>query len=136
MQYCKPIILQLKTNKLKTNKQKWGLMVFEQRPKATGYNRESLINGCLSLNYFYPSEGRESENHNHRKLIKLIPWTTALFNSRKLWAMPCKAMQRGLVMVQSSDKIWSTGEGNGINEIALMVPRKILSHSELFFFYM
>ena len=28
--------------------------------------------------------------HNHRKLIKLITWTTALFNSMKLWAMPCR----------------------------------------------
>ena len=27
--------------------------------------------------------------------------------------MPCKANQDGQVMVESSDKIWSTGEGNG-----------------------
>ena len=31
----------------------------------------------------------------------------------KLWAMPCRATQDGRVMVESSDKIWSTGEGNG-----------------------
>ena len=31
----------------------------------------------------------------------------------KLWAIPCKATQDGLVMVESSDKMWSTGEGNG-----------------------
>ena len=31
----------------------------------------------------------------------------------KLWAMPCKATQDGRVMVESSDKTWSTGEGNG-----------------------
>ena len=30
-----------------------------------------------------PSEGRQNENHNHRKLIKLITWTTALSNSMK-----------------------------------------------------
>ena len=59
-------------------------MVFEQRPEATGYNRESLVNGCLSLNYCFPSEGRQNENHNHRKLIKLVTWTTALSNSMKL----------------------------------------------------
>ena len=27
--------------------------------------------------------------------------------------MPCRATQDGLVMVESSNKIWSTGEGNG-----------------------
>ena len=27
--------------------------------------------------------------------------------------MPCKATQDGWVMVESSDRMWSTGEGNG-----------------------
>ena len=31
----------------------------------------------------------------------------------KLWAMPCRATQDGWVMVESSDKTWSTGERNG-----------------------
>ena len=31
----------------------------------------------------------------------------------KLWAMPCRATQDGRVMVESSDKMWSPGEGNG-----------------------
>ena len=62
----------------------------------------------------YPSEGRQDENHNHRKLIKLITWITDLSNSMKLWAMKlCRATQDGRVMVESSDKMWSTGEGNG-----------------------
>ena len=43
----------------------------------------------------------------------LITWTTALSNSMKLWAMLCRATQDGWVMVESSDKMWSTGEGNG-----------------------
>ena len=38
------------------------------------------------------SEGRQNENYNHRKLIKLITWTTALSNSVKLshdvWGHP------------------------------------------------
>ena len=33
------------------------------------------------------------ETHNHRKLTNLITWTTALSNSMKLRAMPCRAMQ-------------------------------------------
>ena len=31
----------------------------------------------------------------------------------KLWAVPYKATQDGRVVVESSDKTWSTGEGNG-----------------------
>ena len=63
--------------------------------------------------YPSPSEGRQNENHNNRKLIKLITWTTALSNSMKLWAMPCRVTQDGWVTVESSDKMWFTGEGNG-----------------------
>ena len=32
----------------------------------------------------YPLGGRQNESHNHRKLIKLITWTTASSNSMKL----------------------------------------------------
>ena len=46
-------------------------------------------------------------------LYHVITWTTALSNSMKLQAMPCKATQDGCVMVESSDKTCSTGEGNG-----------------------
>ena len=31
----------------------------------------------------------------------------------KLWAILCRSTQNVLVMVESSDKMWSTGEGNG-----------------------
>ena len=37
----------------------------------------------------------------------------SLSSSMKLWAMPCRANQDGRVMVESSDKTWSTGEENG-----------------------
>ena len=61
----------------------------------------------------YPSAVRQNENHDHRKLIKLITWTTILSNSKKPWVMPCRATQEGVVMVESSNKMWPTGEGNG-----------------------
>ena len=61
----------------------------------------------------YPSEDRQNENHNHSKLTKLNRWTTALSSSMKLWVMLCRATQDSHVMVESSDKMWSTGEGNG-----------------------
>ena len=31
----------------------------------------------------------------------------------KLWAMPCRATQDGRAMVERSERMWSTGEGNG-----------------------
>ena len=36
---------------------------------------------------------QRNENHNHRKIIKLITWTTVLCNSMKLWAMPCRPLK-------------------------------------------
>ena len=61
----------------------------------------------------YPSEGRQNENHNHRKLIKLVTRSTVLSNTMKRRAKLCRATQDGQVMVESSDKMWSTGGGNG-----------------------
>ena len=60
----------------------------------------------------------DSEFHSQRepqswKLTNLITWMTALSNSMKLWAMTCRAPQDRQVMVEISDKTWSTGEGNG-----------------------
>ena len=74
----------------------------------------SPIRKLPQASYPSPEEGRENESHNHRRKLKnLITWITALSNSMKLWAMLCRATQDGLVMVESSDKTWSTGEGNG-----------------------
>ena len=73
----------------------------------------SPIRKLPSASYPSPSEGRQNENHNHRKLSKLITWTTALSNSMKLWAMSYRATQDGWIMMESSDKMWSTGERNG-----------------------
>ena len=45
--------------------------------------------------------------------ISASSWRRGLHNSMKLWAMPCRATQDGWVIVESSDKMWSTGGGNG-----------------------
>ena len=47
------------------------------------------------------------------KTIALTRWTFVGKVSVKLRAMPCRATQDRWVMVDSSDKTWSTGEGNG-----------------------
>ena len=66
---------------------------------------------ACQASYPYPSEGRQNENHNHRKLIKLITLITAFSISKKLWAMQCRVSQEGRAMVVSSDKMWSTEKG-------------------------
>ena len=57
------------------------------------------------------SHGPQNENHNHRKLNKMITWIIAFCNSVKLWAMLCRATQDRGVLVESSDKTRCTGEG-------------------------
>ena len=44
--------------------------------------------------------------------ITTLLWWKGLRNSMKLWAMTCRAIQDGQVVVKSSDKVWYTGEGN------------------------
>ena len=63
--------------------------------------------------YPHASEGRQNENHYHRKLTKLITWTTTLPNSMKLWAMKCQATQERWVMVKSLDKDGPLEKGMG-----------------------
>ena len=72
--------------------------------------KEELCDGDAMCSW--KADAWQTENHNHRKLTSLITWTTDLSNSVKLWAMLCRATQDGQVMVESSDKSWSTGEGN------------------------
>ena len=45
--------------------------------------------------------------------MKALSWRRGLHNSMKLWAIPCRATQDIWVTVESSDKTWSTGKGNG-----------------------
>jgi len=51
----------------------------------------NMLSRLVIASYPSPPEGRQTENHNHRKITNLITWTTALSNSMKLWAMPCRA---------------------------------------------
>ena len=74
---------------------------------------QSLPSGASISLLSFSIRKRTDQSHSHRKLTNLITWTTALSNSMELRAMPCRATQDGWVMVESSDKTWSTGEGNG-----------------------
>ena len=48
-----------------------------------------FLNSLLSLSI----RGQTKWTPKYRKVTKLITWTTALSNSMKLWAMPCRATQ-------------------------------------------
>ena len=67
-----------------------------QASQSMGFSRQEYWNGL---------PGRQNENHNHRKLTKLITWTTTLSNSMKLWARMCRATQDGRVMLKNSNKM-------------------------------
>ena len=66
-----------------------------------------------AVGHCWPMPLQETLKHSKADLAQLlITWSTVLSNSLKLWAVPCRATQEGQVMVESSDKTWSTGEGN------------------------
>ena len=88
-------------------------MALPIRTRPTSPLSQSPIRKLPKAPYPSPSEERQNENHNHRKLIKLVTWTTALSNSMKLGVMPCRVTQDKWVMMECSDKTWSTGERNG-----------------------
>ena len=86
--------------------------------KGFGIVNKAEIDVLLELSCFFHDpmdvgQGQTDWKPPHRKLTNLLTWTTALSNSMKLWAMLCRATQGGQVMVESPDKMWSTGEGNG-----------------------
>ena len=100
------------------HQQKIGLKIYWAWPHPS---EQDPVSPSVSLSHQEPSisllsfsiRGQTDRKPNHRTLTNLITWTTALSNSMKLWAMLCKATQDGRVMVESSDKTWSTEEGNG-----------------------
>ena len=84
----------------------WGLGFYF--PRKSQEVKHAVLVSLLSF-----SIRGKTENHNHRKLTNLTTWTTALSNSMKLWAILCRATQDKWVMVEWSDRMWSTGEGDG-----------------------
>ena len=123
------LILLLEVRKSSTHQQKFGLKIYWAWPCPSG---QDLVSPSVSLShqeasislYPSPSEGRQNENQNLRKLTNLITWTTALSNSMKLWAMPCRATQDGWVTVESSDKCGPLEKGmaNNFSILALRTP--------------
>ena len=84
---------------------------------------QSPIRMLPQASYPYPSEGRQNENHNHRKLTNLITWTTALSNSMKLWAMPCRTTQdRSWWRILTKCGPLEKGMANHFSILALRTP--------------
>ena len=109
------------------HQQKTELKIYWTWPRPSEQDPDSQqpvppIRKFPQVSYPYPSEDRQNGNHNYRKLSRLITWITTLFNSVKLWAIPCRATQDGCIMVESSDEMWSTGEGKGKPLLALRIP--------------
>ena len=99
--------------------QQFGLRPTNKEGKKPHQSTENWIKDLLNIALpvrirpnFSNSPSLPSENHIQRKLNKLIAWITALSNSMKLWAMPCRAIQDRWVMLESSDKMWPNGKGD------------------------
>ena len=54
-----------------------------------------------------------ADNTKSPSWITALLWLRALYNLMKLWTIPSRATQDGLVIVKRSDKTWPTGGGNG-----------------------
>ena len=98
--------------------QKIGLKIYWAWPLSSEQDpvfplSQSLPSGSSHEPLILLHQRADKENYIHIILTNLITWTTALSNSMKLCAMPCRATQDRRVMVESSDKTWSTGEGKG-----------------------
>ena len=110
------------------HQQKTGLKTYWTWPcqNKTQFSPQPIppIRKLAQISYPHPSEGRQNENHNHRKLIKLITWSTTLPNLMKLWAMPCRATLDRWVMVESLTKHGSLEKGmaNHFSILALRTP--------------
>ena len=65
---------------------------------------ENKIYHCFHFFLYLP---RSDEIRCH-DLSFLMSWWRGLCNWMKLWAMPCRATQNGWVIVETSDKMWST----------------------------
>ena len=80
----------------------------EEIPHAQGKRNPSKIvgdaRGHQRADILKPYSQKSSQSNHTR--------TTALSNSIKL-SHDCRATQDGRVMVERSDRVWSTGEGNG-----------------------
>ena len=70
--------------------------------------------GMFLLPVFCTMSRTSIHSSSGTQLANLITWTTALSNSVKLsHTLGCGATQNGQIMVERSDRTWSTGEGNG-----------------------
>ena len=88
---------------------------------------ESFPSGSIHKPLYFSIKWQTDWKLQSQKLTNLTFWTTALSNSMKLWAMMCRATQDRWVMMEISDKTWSTGEGNGkpLQYSCLQNPMKI-----------
>ena len=71
------------------------------------FNHESKFHKNRFFGFFY------SLLYPQPSWITALSWRSGLHNSMKLWAMLCRVTQERWVIVESSDKMWSTGGGNG-----------------------
>ena len=85
---------------------------------------QSLPSGSFHKPLIFLHQRADRMKTTIRKLTNLITWTTALSNSMKPGAMPCRATQDRWVMVESSEKMCPLEKGmaNHFSILAFRTP--------------
>ena len=82
-------------------------------PSAQG-NHKAVLDSQKSQNYdFMLINSYNKRLSIHPSWITVLSWWRSLYNSVKLWAMPCRATQDGQIIMNSFDKICFRVEWNG-----------------------
>ena len=93
------------------------LLLKDLRQQATAPRSYVVSVPDLTTSFCQLTPLPKTSRHSQKKMSAcpstLPSWQSTLSNSMKLWAMPCKSTQDGWVTVESSEKTWSTEEGNG-----------------------
>ena len=84
-------------------------MAMPIRARLVSLSHQKAFISLLSLSI----RGQKEQKPQSQKTNQSDHMDHSLSNSMKLWAMPHRATQDGRVMVERSDRMWSTAEGNG-----------------------
>ena len=77
------------------------------------------------------ADRKKKTKHNHRKLMKLITRITALSNSMKLWAMPCRATSGSLWRVLTKCGPLEKGMANYFSILGLRIQWTVWKGKEI-----
>ena len=95
----------------------WECLLFRKNPTMIFcHSNPDGLRWTLFLDFVWNGGSHTLDSHVYDLSLSWITallWWRGLCNSVKLWAMPRRATQDGCIIIKRSDKMWSTGGGNG-----------------------